>query len=117
VEWLFGYKYAHNDIDLEDFRSRDHMWELTTIAREFFDTLPVAEMRHGDALLGEGNAYCLAKPGEMYVIYLPVGGSTQLDLGRITSTFTVRWFDPRRGGKLKTGDRETVSGGGLVTIG
>src|SRR5690606_3633308 len=37
VEWLFGYRYPHNDINLEDFRSRDRMWELTTIAREFFE--------------------------------------------------------------------------------
>ena len=36
VEWLFGYKYAHDDIKLEDFRSRDHMWDLTRYAVEFF---------------------------------------------------------------------------------
>ena len=45
VEWLFGYKYAHNDINLEDFRSREHMWDLTRFAIEFFQQhLPFADM-------------------------------------------------------------------------
>ena len=29
VEWYFGYQYAHNDLGLEDFRSRDRMWDQT----------------------------------------------------------------------------------------
>ncbi|MBA7605015.1 hypothetical protein ES703_12143 [subsurface metagenome] len=36
VEWYFGYKFAHNDLNCEDWRSRDHMWDLTRYALEFF---------------------------------------------------------------------------------
>ncbi len=40
VEWLFGMKYPHNDIRLEDFRSRDHMWDLDALRRRLLPTAP-----------------------------------------------------------------------------
>jgi hypothetical protein len=118
VEWLFGYKYAHNDINLEDFRSRDHMWELTTIARRFFEEhLPFPEMRHAEVLATGKDARCFARPGTVYAIYLPEGGEAQIDLGEMKSAFTVEWFNPRAGGKLRKGNIETVSGPGIQSIG
>ena len=35
-EWYFGYKYPNNDRNCEDFRSREHMWDMTRYAVEFF---------------------------------------------------------------------------------
>lgn len=45
VEWYFGYQRPHNDLDLEDFRSRDRLWDYTRFARQFFEEhLPFWEM-------------------------------------------------------------------------
>ena len=97
VEWLFGYKFAHDDIHLEDFRSRDHMWDLTRRVIDFFERyLPFVEMNSADPLTSRDDDYCLAKPGAVYAIYLPRGGSTDLQLP--AGHFQVRWFNPRSGG-------------------
>ncbi|MFV2066762.1 MAG: putative collagen-binding domain-containing protein, partial [Pirellulales bacterium] len=118
VEWLFGYKYAHNDINLEDFRSRDHMWELTRIARQFFlEYLPFEKMRHADPLVKEGTAYCFAKAGEIYALYLPEGGTARLDLGHAEATYDVDWYNPRTGGQLQKGTVATIRGPATQTIG
>jgi hypothetical protein len=39
VEWYFGYRYPHNDLNLEDFRSRENWWKQSTIATQFMKTL------------------------------------------------------------------------------
>jgi hypothetical protein len=44
-----------------------------------------------------GDAVALAKPGEVYVIYLPHGATTTINLGVETAAFTARWYDPRLG--------------------
>jgi len=118
VEWYFGYKYAHNDLNGEDWRSRDRLWDMTRHALEFFQThLPFHEMQAADALTSNPDDYCLAKPGEVYAIYLPEGGTTTLDLGRSTATFTVAWYNPRTGGNLVPGSVHTITGPGKQSIG
>ncbi|HPD47925.1 MAG TPA: DUF5060 domain-containing protein [Anaerohalosphaeraceae bacterium] len=118
VEWYFGYKFPHNDLHCEDWRSRDHMWDLTRYAVEFFHAyLPFTEMKHADELTAAGDDFCFAKPGEVYAIYLPNGGTTTLDLGGASGAFTVQWFNPRTGGPLQQGDIRTVKGPGTVALG
>jgi hypothetical protein len=118
VEWYFGYKFAHNDLNCEDWRSREQMWELTGYALEFFHNyLPFTEMSHHDELTLAKNDYCFAKPGEIYAIYLPAGGSTHLDLGGSSAAFSVQWYNPRSGSPLRTGSVSTVKGPGPVAIG
>ena len=118
VEWYFGYKFAHNDLNCEDWRSRDHMWDLTRYALEFFhEYLPFTEMAHHDELTSVRNDYCFAKVGQIYAIYLPSGGTTSLDLGNSSATFTVRWYNPRTGGPLRSGTVGTIAGPGSVAIG
>ena len=83
VEWYFGYKFPHNDLNCENWRSRDHMWDLTRYALDFFrDHLPFAKMQHHDELTSAPDDYCFADPGQVYAIYLPRGGTTDLDLGQ-----------------------------------
>lgn len=116
VEWLFGYKFAHHDVNLEDFRSRDHVWDLTRYAVDFFQThLPFADMQPHDELLSRAGAYCLAQPGKVYAVYLPEGGSSELELPE--GEFDVHWFDPSKGGKLLRGDVTTIRGAGKVSLG
>ncbi len=118
VEWYFGYKFAHNDLNCEDWRSRDHLWDLTRNALEFFqEHLPFTEMEHHDELTSVKDDYCFAKPGQVYAIYLPGGGTTNLDLGGDSKSFAVQWFNPRTGGALQPGSVRSVNGPGLVGIG
>ena len=86
VEYYFGYKLPENDLNCEDFRSRDKSWDYCRIALTFFrdEKIPIAEMKNADALIGnakdDNDKFCLAKAGELYLVYLPNGGSTDLDL-------------------------------------
>ncbi|UCG57542.1 MAG: DUF5060 domain-containing protein [Phycisphaerales bacterium] len=118
VEWYFGYNFAHNDLNCEDWRSRDHMWDLTRYALEFFQKhLPFTEMAHHDDLTSAQNDYCFAQPGRVYAIYLPSGGTTNLSLGDTSASFTVRWYNPRAGGSLQVGTVAAITGPGSVGIG
>jgi hypothetical protein len=118
VEWYFGYKFAHNDLNCEDWRSREHMWDLTRYTLEFFHKhLPFTEMAHHDELTSVKGDYCFATPGQIYAIYLPSGDTTKLDVGDSSATFTIRWYNPRTGGPLRRGNVEVVTGPGSVGIG
>jgi hypothetical protein len=115
-EWYFGYKYPDNDLTAEDFRSRERMWNQTRHAVAFFrHHLPFAAMRHADDAVTNRGAYCLAKPGEVYAIYLPTGGTTGLELP--DGEYAVRWYDPRDGGDLQRGTLTSVRGGGIRSLG
>jgi hypothetical protein len=117
-EWYFGYKYAHNDLNCEDWRSREAMWRQTRIALDFFHAhLPFAEMRPADHLVNARGAYCLAKPGQVYAVYLPNGGTAKLNLGKLDAPFTIQWFNPRAGGALQEGTVKQARGPGRVSIG
>lgn len=114
-EWYFGYDYPNNDLTCEDFRSRENMWKQTALAVEFFrEYLPFSEMRHGDELV-RGEAWCLAKPNDVYVVYLPKVAEVKLNVGK--GSYAVQWFNPRDGGELQTGSVETVTGPGSRSLG
>lgn len=116
--FFFGYRYPHSDLDLEDFRSRDHFWDLQRHAHEFFTRyLPFHEMRSANALTPAADDFVFAKLGEIYAIYLPAGGTTDLDLSGAKGVFDVRWYDPRYGGGLQIGSVRQVHGGGMVALG
>ena len=123
VEYYFGYQLPQNDLICQDFRSRDRSWDYCRIALDFFQetNIPFTEMGNANALIGNtsnnNRKYCFAKTDELYLIYLPNGGSTSLDLLGTTGRFLVRWFNPRTGGDLEQGSVRRVLGGGKVTIG
>jgi len=118
VEWYFGYQFPHMDINCEDWRSRDIMWDQTRYALEFFNkNLPFWKMAPNDNLVSAEKACCLALPGHIYAVYLPTGGTTKLDLGDSTKTFTVQWYNPRTGGGLQTGTKTEITSSEQVDIG
>ena len=52
VEWYFGYEYENNDLNCEDWRSRDILWKQTDYALEFFrNYLPYGDMHSADIYL------------------------------------------------------------------
>lgn len=116
--WYFGYGHPNTDLDCENFRSRDNHFLLASRAIEFLrDHVPFDRMTMGDALATGTDPSVLAEPGEFYVVYLPFGGPTTLDLQGFTGDFLVSWFDARNGGPLVNGDVTLVSGPGVVSLG
>ena len=122
-EWYFGYKYAHNDLNVEDFRSRDRMWDQTRHAVEFFrEHLPFAEMEAADELVRREGAWVFAKPGHVYAVYLPpaLDGAAPVEPAKLwlpEAKFTLAWFDPRNGGLLRDGEVKTLRGPGFRSLG
>jgi hypothetical protein len=123
VDYYFGYGLPDNDLVAENFRSREKSWEYGRIAIDFFHSqkIPFWEMTNADALVGnekhDNSRFCFAKVNQVYLVYLPSGGTTNLDLSGARGEFTVGWFDPRNGGPVKAGSVRTVSGGASVALG
>lgn len=116
VEYYFGYKLPENDLNAQDWRSRAQTWRYSAIALGFFreHKIPFWQMDSRNDLLGvdakKNEGYCLAKPGEVYLVYLPTpSAGVQLDLREAEGVYTLHWFNPREGGALIGGT--TLKGG------
>jgi hypothetical protein len=106
IEWYLGY-YENpigGDDNLEDFRTREAMWNFTWYARHFMEqNLPFWEMdTQDDLLIGEGLAFgeghVFVKPGEIYAVHIPQGDpDAVMNLSGIPGLFEMRWYDPREG--------------------
>jgi len=122
-EYYFGYKFDQNDLVCEDWRSRDQSWNYCRIAVSFFHDhqIPFWNMVNTDELVGNPEngvtKFCFSEPGSLYLVYLPEGGATRLDLSATNGSFEVVWFNPRSGGRLQKGTVRTVSGGADVDLG
>ena len=123
VDYYFGYKEPQSDLNCNDFRSRALSWRYANIALNFFQDqhIPFWQMNNTDALVGnsanDNSKYCFSQAGQIYVVYLPNGGSTTLDLSNDKKSYSVRWFNPREGGALSTGSVKNVAGGSVVSLG
>ncbi len=123
VEYYFGYQYAENDLLCEDWRSRDRSWDYCRIAINFFHDhkIPFWEMLSSNTLIGnpqnDNSRYCFAKDKEIYLVYLPNGGSCDLDLSDAPGAYSVHWFNPRAGGELTTSSVTKVESGKSASIG
>jgi hypothetical protein len=115
---MFFFTDPIGDLNMEDYRTRDHLFDLIRYAHDFVTKyLPFEDMKHADALTPLKDDYVLAKPGQAYAVYLPNGGTTTLDLSAAHGSFDVRWYNPRAGGELQTGSVRTVQGGAGRALG
>jgi len=80
-------------------------------ARLLAERINLAAMLPRNELASTG--YCLANPGVEYLVYLPDGQETTVDLGAETKSFTVEWFNPETG---ETGLGKPVRGSGKVSF-
>lgn len=105
VEWYFGYQEEHNDLNAEDWRSRDALWDYTRIAMDFYNdnSIPFWKMDNENDLTRSEKDFVFADPGDVYVIYLPDGGAATLDLQNNAGIYSVEWFNPRKGGEFQKG--------------
>lgn len=113
-EAYFGYKMENSDLTCQDYRSRDSFWDQCRYLQEFFRMadIDITESDNHDELVG-GKDFCLADPGQYYIVFLKEGKGT-LDLSDETGSFTVQWYDPRNGGKLSKG--KTIKGGNTIDL-
>jgi len=116
VEWYFGYRYPHNDLNCEDWRSRENLWDQTRYALELFHKhLPFTDMKNADDLTRDTDDFCLAKEGEVYAIYTPKGKTPEIKLPE--GNYSVSWYNPRKGGELLPGNPVNIAGGGIRNAG
>jgi hypothetical protein len=116
LEWYFGYSYPDDDLDADDWRSRDRFWDFHRYAIDLMRQLPFTTMEAQDRRLGGENGYVFSDGLEVFAVYLKDGGTgATLDLP--DGTFDVQWFDPRNGGSLQTGSIAQVEGGANRAIG
>ena len=78
-------------------------------------------MVNSDSLVGnpkqDAGKFCLAKSGELYLVYLPNSEETEIDLSDAEGRFQLFWFNPRTGGDLGIGSVKSVTAGAKVAIG
>lgn len=108
VEWYFGYNYPHMDLNIEDWRSRDILWDQTRFALEFFQQhIPYWEMWPANDLTTTPNTYVFAKEGEIYAVYSPEAEATEVTLA--AGEYSLQWYNPRTGGPLVQGAAPTIA--------
>ncbi len=121
TEWYFGYDHPHSDLTCQDYASRDLFWDQCRHLTDFFKNheIPLRKTENHDELVSDRD-YCLAIPGELYIVYLKEGsGSINLKdpaVKGIDGGFRVRWYDPRNGGNLQKGKKEFVKGGKITEL-
>ena len=111
-EYYFGYQTCANDVDTEDYRTRDQWWDWAGHAHSFVvDNLPFWEMSPDNASTSAG--YMLGHPdGTHYAVYLPGGSEATVDIA--SGSFTLKWYDPTAG---QFEAEETVEGGSDTALG
>lgn len=125
IEWFVGLYDLPigGDVTLEDFRTREAMWEYMWYARRFMEeNLPFWAMRPADDLLvGESEAHgggeVFAQEGVVYAIYLPVATpSGTLLVGDDGHDYWLRWYNPRSG-EFKGGAVTVTAAAGNLSLG
>lgn len=78
---------------------------------DFMTQLPYWRMQPFEGVTDA--AVALAEPDHQYVVYLPKGGETQIDLKAAPGAYRAEWLDPRTG---NVGQKFLISGGRAVSV-
>ena len=90
--------------------AREPVWTQLGGTRTFMESLPFWEMQPHNELVESGEAFCLAKPGEVYALYLPSGGEVTIEL-LAGATYDYAWWRPANGRDGQFESAGNVSGG------
>ena len=120
VEWYFGYNSPNNDLEAQDYRSRDLFWEQNAFARRFFEEhVPFHKMRPLPQSVPLEFLYVFGIRDEHYLVM--VANPARLNkvrLDTVGARYRVRWFDTRNGGDLVAGTvSEVVAADTPVSLG
>ena len=88
----------------------DPVWTQLGGARAFMESLPFWEMESHDEVIESGTAFCLAKPGEVYALYLPTAGNVTVRLP-VNGNFEIAWWNPNNGQDGHFQNQARVNGG------
>ncbi len=97
-----------NDADHPDY---EPLRKNLGYIRQLADRIDLAKMTPQDHL--SSTKFCLANPGQEYVVFLP-GGTATLDLRKTDAEFTVEWFIPILNRTIK--GTETLKGGSFIPL-
>lgn len=85
-------------------------WNELGGARAFLESLPFWEMQPHNELVTSGDAFCLARPGSAYALYLPRGGAVTVSLTP-DAEYRLEWWNPANAYDGKFQDRRRLGGG------
>ncbi len=74
----------------------DETWTQLGGARAFLESTPFWEMQPHNELVASGRAFCLARLGAAYALYLPAGGAVTVNLPD-EGNYTFAWWSPANG--------------------
>ncbi|MBI4605989.1 MAG: DUF5060 domain-containing protein [Planctomycetes bacterium] len=86
------------------------VWTELGGARALLESVPFWEMAPDNSLVKAGEAFCLARPGSAYALYLPSGGTVAVELAP-GGTYEHAWWSPANGRGGRFQDPGRVSGG------
>jgi hypothetical protein len=78
---------------------------------------PLEEMSANNSLVRAKGAFCLEKPGEIYLVYLPAGTRNAGINLPSEKRFSVKWYNPGSGGELADGTVSVLQGNGVRSVG
>jgi len=124
IEWYAGYHELPigGDLNLEDFSTRQEMWDYMRYARRFLEQYtPFWLMSPADGLLTDeaadyGGGEVFALEGEVYAIHLSNASAPDALLSAPDGVYHLRWYDPRTG-HWAGGARTVSAEEGLLPIG
>eukprot|EP01023_Acetabularia_acetabulum_P013709 TRINITY_DN16620_c1_g2_i1.p1 TRINITY_DN16620_c1_g2~~TRINITY_DN16620_c1_g2_i1.p1 ORF type:complete len:204 (+),score=32.44 TRINITY_DN16620_c1_g2_i1:126-737(+) len=122
IEYYFGYQYPHNDLNLEDWRSREKLWDYTRITKDFFTThLDFWNMKPIDGTNKKYNIFGAYE--RCYAIYFKSAvDQSDFQLNLPYGVYSIQWYNPRVGifqsiitGGLIQGSMSGIQGGTTIT--
>ncbi|GAA4281728.1 hypothetical protein GCM10022260_21490 [Gaetbulibacter aestuarii] len=109
--------YSNNgDITEDNYTLWSDFFNRMRYAKDFLydNAIPFWNMFNDNDAVSTGRLF--SDGTENYVIFLPGGGTADIDLTG-SSDFTIKWFDPRNGGALQDGSLSALSSGTAQSIG
>ena len=88
----------------------DSVWTQLGGTRTFMESVPFWRMEPRNDLVKSGPAFCLARPGEVYALYLPYGGEITVELAA-NRTYEYAWWKAANGKDGRFENQGSASGG------
>ena len=110
-----GYDGAAVGVGAQDYSASNPVWEAIRKNLGYARNIAIrmnlaAAVPRGDLA---STGYCLAVVGSEYLVFLPSGGSTNVNLSGVIGARTVEWFNPSTGQSIVTG---SVNGGSTTRL-
>jgi hypothetical protein len=114
VQYYFGTSFAESDLTLQDFRSRDSLWDQSKYALDFFksNNVPVQTMSSANELVSSGSLCLLSADASTIVVYAKTTLTSPTI--RLSGSYSVSWYNPRTGGAMLNGSVTTISSSGSL---